>query len=128
MRSLSPRFILISYTQRCPFNFSIYPLTPERLPRAKTMLLNYNAQSSSSNALLPPPWPILSPFVPLSSLLPFSPTSPGYTPLGRDPSRLLHLLNSIFRFQQSNLRKKFPPEHVSGSQLYILPPFYQLGL
>lgn len=63
----------------------------------------YNAQSSSSHALLPSSWTTLSPLFPLYNLLPFSLASPGYTPYGRDPSRLLHLLNSIFRFQQSNL-------------------------
>lgn len=96
----------------------------------------YNAQSSSSNALLPSSWTTLSPLLPLYNLIPSSLTYPSYTPYGRDPSRLLHLLNSIFRFQQSNLDIPTPApgaEHVSGSKSHILyrislpPRVFRLG-
>lgn len=107
-----------------PLSLSKHALNPERLPRAKgssCIQCTIKQQQCSS----PPPWITLSPLLPLSNLLPFSPIFPGYTPYGRDPSRLLHLLNSIFRFQQSNLEIPTPlpsAEHVSGSKSHILYP------
>lgn len=131
MRFLSHRLLLLSFGQRSPFLlFQILHSSLNSFTMQKDILV-YKRQSSSSNTLLPSPGTILSPLLPHYNLLPFSLASPGYTPYRCDPSRLLHLLNSIFRFQQSNLDIPIPPpppggtKHVSGFNSHII---YRLSL